>query len=231
MTSEQQQADDRVRGRTLAAAMQRALGSAIATDPVTATRLRKLAGDRLELMILPGRIHLHVHFVDAAEPVRIGPAADTEADEGGRHARIEASAGALLSVLAAEDRLAALHDPQLRIEGSVALVQAVGEALEDFRPDFTAWIAPLTGNTFAAAVGSGMSALEQVLPKLGGRMQDSVGDAAAKMLVTGADLRQFSTAVSELRSDVERLEARFEARFGALVQKHKHEQNQGSDGE
>lgn len=185
----------------VAIALERAVATLLAQGPETRARLEPLEGKVVRLRLARPAVELALAFVDAR--VEVLRAFDERAD-----LTVEGSPAALASLRHGND---ALYEGTVRLEGEVALAQALRELVVGLDLDPEALAAPLLGGTLARRVGLAARAFDGWLGERRRRLAEDLGDyleEEAELVARRAEVERFGDEVDALRDAAERLEAR-----------------------
>lgn len=191
----------------VAVALERSLAALLASSPEARARLAPLEGKVLRLRLRRPAVELVLAVVDARiELLRVF---DETAD-----LSVEGDPEALLSLREGNE---ALRDGRVRVEGEIALAQALRELVAAFDLDPEALAAPFVGGTLARRLGLVASAAGGWLGERRRRFAEDLGDyleEETELLVPREEVTRFADEVDRLREACERLEARL-ARLGS----------------
>jgi len=187
----------------LAGFLEAGINRVLSLDAGSTARLERLEGKLLRLDLEGVGIELYLSFGFGA--VRVGIKAPREPDT-----VISGSMGALFAMLAPEDiGNWGLPGSGVKIQGDANLARDLGNVFSRLNPEWEARLASLFGDTLGHQLAAGMRDGAQALRRAAG---DSA-DLAARyfrdetgMLVTPADMQQFTSDVDRLRDAVERLQ-------------------------
>jgi ubiquinone biosynthesis protein UbiJ len=177
------------------------INRALAMDPAAQGRLASLSGQRLRLELDQPAIRLDVYFGD--ERVEIQPADDTVV----AHATVETTLGGLMSLAASRGE----RSRDVVFRGDIGTIQAVKTLATRLEIDWEEQLSRVTGDALAHRIGQGARGGRDWLRYAGNRFLEDIGEYAteeAHLLPTAAEVDGFSAEVRQLRSDVDRLEAR-----------------------
>ena len=190
----------------------RQLNGIIATDPFTTQALRRLAGKpgrNVRIQIFPGNRVYMLRLEEDGPLLRLL----SEPASGNADLCLEGSLPALVTLMFASDRSAALAASDVRVTGDTLLLQHLQEIGQDFEPDAGALLAPWIGNPLAglvqAALFGAQTSIQEKLPDLRRRTSEAL-TGELRLLPTRRLFERFSEEVFDLQARVERLTAQLD---------------------
>lgn len=193
--------------------LERALASAILSDPRAEARLEALAGRSVAVAVTGTPVEVLV--TATLDGLRLGPADGTPAD-----ARVEGPPFTLLRLLTSPDASEALSRGEVTVTGDTRALQDLQNLLRDLQVDWQGLAARVTGAPVAGALGTlggraaswGRRARERLAEDLRDALQEEL-----RLLAPPAAVADLVDSVDELREAADRLAqrvARLEARRG-----------------
>lgn len=118
---------------------------------------------------------------------------------------------ALLRMVKREDPNQSLFDQDVRIEGNLALAQALNKQMQTFQLDWEEWIARITGDRLARPIANIirniMTWAEETVKALGENTAEFI-KTEQKLSPDPVEYQVWSKSVNTLKDDVDRLSAR-----------------------
>ena len=186
------------------------MGSLLRLDPEALERAAAMAGKTIA-----------VELVGLGQTIYLSPEAGAirlRADHSGEvHVRIRGTPLALLAMSA--DTEGASVASGVEIIGDVALGRHLQSLLASFSVDWEELLSGYLGDVAAHQLGNGGRAAAQWLAETRATLERDVAEYLrneAELLPERWQIRQFLTAVDELRSDIDRLDARIKRLHGRL---------------
>ncbi len=177
-----------------------AINQLLSTAPLTQARLKKLEGKTLAVELEQPHWHL-VFAIRQGKVLLLDQAQHLDA-------QIGFSMPSLLSLLRHQDKVQALKDLPLQIQGDTKVLMALAELMQqpDFEPEVI--LAPLIGQQATAILSLVRTHLLQWLTQLVSQQQASLEHwlvHESQQLVNQQEFREHQRRISELRRNLQRL--------------------------
>lgn len=186
------------------------MGSLLRLDPEALERAAAMAGKTIAVEL--AGLGQTIYLSPEAAAIRL------RADHSGEvHVRIRGTPLALLAMSA--DSEGASVASGVEIIGDVALGRHLQSLLAAFSVDWEELLSGYLGDVVAHQLGNGGRAAAQWLAETRATLERDVAEYLrneAEILPERWQIRQFLTAVDELRSDIDRLDARIKRLYGRL---------------
>ena len=189
----------------LAAGLEAAINRVLALDTEAAGRLARLQGRLLRVDLEGLGIQLFLGFEYGAVLVSVD--AEREADT------IVSGTPAALFMMAAPDEVGdwGLPGSGVRIQGDANLARDLGKVFSQLDLDWESPLSAVLGDTLgfqlASGLKQGVSAARSAARSTAGQLSEFLRDGRGPVIAR-PEMRQFESAVDELRDGVGRLEAR-----------------------